>query len=316
MQISRNRTQLLAVIALVTAMVIWSLSGIAIKQAMAVFPPLTMIILRFTPSVFLMVLIGLICRKSELFRLQRVEKKDLPLFVIAGFCQPFLYYLLETFSYDALSSPTVAEALLSTSPLIAPVFAALWLRERLTRNNIIGIVVSSIGMFMLVLVGSRNFSIGSYWGIPLAFAAVSAAVVDSVMMRKIPDKYSPLTIICYAQMVSLAFFYPIWFWREGVGALTSIDWSMLVDISSSLSIAVMSIRFLTIFSSVIAFILFCFALRIVGVSQANAFNNIRPAFTAVWMLLFFGEQLPIGKWIGMILIILGLFVCQRQEKVS
>jgi len=34
------------------------------------------------------------------------------------------------------------------------------------------------------------------------------------------------------------------------------------------------------------------------------------------MILFFGEQLPAAKWIGMILIIFGLFVCQKQEKIT
>ena len=316
MPFSRNKTQYMAVLALIAAMIIWSASGIAIKQAMTVFPPLTMIILRFTPAVILMLIIGLVCRKSELFRLQKIERRDFPLFALAGFCQPFLYYLLETFSYDALNSPTIAEALLSTSPLLAPVFAAVFLRERVTRNNIIGILVSTAGMLMLVLAGSRNFAIGSYWGVLLAFAAVSAAVADSVVMRKIPARYSPLTIIFYAQLVSLCFFIPLWLLREGAGALTAIEWSALGDISTPLSVAVISVRYLTIFSSVIAFILFCYALRIVGVSQANAFNNIRPGFTAIWMLLFFGEQLPVAKWVGLVLIILGLFICQKQEKVS
>lgn len=314
MPLGGNRTQHLAVIALIASMVIWSLSGIAIKQALEVFPPLTMIILRFTPSVFLMLLVGLICRKSDLFRLQRVQWRDLPLFALAGFCQPFLYYLLETFSYDALNSPTIAEALLSTSPLMSPLFAVILLRERVTRNNILGIIISTAGMLLLILAGSRNFAIGSYWGIPLAFAAVSAAVMDSVVMRKIPARYTPLTIIFYAQTISLLFFYPLWMIREGAGALQAVDWTQLADISTPLSAAVISVRYLTVFSSVIAFILFCYALRIVGVTEANAFNNIRPAFTALWMFLFFGEHLPAGKWLGILLVIFGLFVCQRPVK--
>ena len=80
--------------------------------------------------------------------------------------------------------------------------------------------------------------------------------------------------------------------------------------------ALWCVAYLSVFASVVAFILFCYALRQIGVTQANAFNNIRPAFTALWMFLFFGEHLPVGKWIGMILIIFGLFVCQKQEKVS
>lgn len=83
-----------------------------------------------------------------------------------------------------------------------------------------------------------------------------------------------------------------------------------------MQIALGCVAYLTVFASVIAFILFCFALRRVGVTQANAFNNIRPAFTALWMFLFFDEMLPWGKWMGMALIILGLFICQKREKTE
>lgn len=314
MSLSGNRTQYLAVGALIVSMIIWSVSGIAIKHALAVLPPFTMIVLRFVPSVLLMLVIGLLCRKNPLFGLQKLESQDLPLFLIAGFCQPFLYYLLETFTYDALNSPTIAETLLSTSPLLSPIFAAFLLRERVTKYNVIGIIISTAGVFALSLIGSTNYAIGNYWGILLAFAAVSAAVIDSIMMRKVPMRYSSLSFIFYAQVVSLLFFIPIWFWKEGPQVLQSLDWSQLSAFHSPLSTAVLCTAYLTVFASVIAFILFCYALRQVGVTQANAFNNIRPAFTALWMFLFFGEHLPWGKWLGMILIIVGLFVCQKKEK--
>lgn len=311
MSFSGNKAQYLAVTALIVSMIIWSVSGIAIKQALLVFPPFTMIVLRFVPSVLLMFLIGLICRKSPLFGLQRLYWRDLPFFLIAGFCQPFLYYLLETFAYDALNSPTIAETLLSTSPLLSPIFAAVLLRERVTKYNIIGILISTLGVFALTLIGAKDYSIGSYWGILLAFAAVSAAVIDSIMMRKVPMRYSSLSFIFYAQLVSLLFFLPIWGWKEGTTALMAIEWST-IETQTALG----CIAYLTIFASVIAFILFCYGLRKTSVTQANAFNNIRPAFTALWMFLIFGEYLPLGKWVGMILIIFGIFVCQKKEKIA
>ncbi len=313
MPISRNRTQYMAVIALVVSMLIWSVSGIAIKHALVVLPPLTMIVMRFVPSVLLMLLVGVVRRKHSLFCLQKMDMKDLPLFLIAGFCQPFLYYLLETFTYDALNSPTIAETLLSTSPLLSPLFAAIMLHERVTKFNILGILVSTAGVFVLTLAGSSSYSIGNYWGILLAFAAVSAAVIDSVMMRKAPVKYSALSFVFYTQLISLMFFIPLWFVKEGPQEIFNLQFT--ID-KSQLYIALGCVGYLTVFASVTAFILFCYALRKIGVTQANAFNNIRPAFTALWMFLFFGEQLPAAKWIGMILIIFGLFVCQKQEKVS
>ena len=313
MSVSGNRTQYVAVAALIVSMIIWSVSGIAIKHALAVLPPFTMIVLRFVPSVLLMLIIGLVRRKHSLFCLQRLEWRDVPLFLIAGFCQPFLYYLLETYAYDALNSPTIAETLLSTSPLLSPIFAAVILRERVTKYNILGILISTAGVFALMLAGSTNYSIGSYWGIPLAFAAVSAAVIDSIMMRKAPLKYSSLSFVFYTQLVSLCFFIPIWFIKEGPSAILDLRFQIS---NIEVQTALWCVGYLTVFASVTAFILFCYALRQIGVTQANAFNNIRPAFTALWMFLFFGEHLPLAKWIGMGLIIFGLFVCQKQEKVS
>lgn len=310
------REKQLAIVALIVSMIIWSVSGIAIKHALVALPPFTMILMRFIPSVLLMLIIGLIRRKHSLFCLQRMELKDLPLFLLAGFCQPFLYYMLETYAYDALNSPTIAETLLSTSPLLSPVFAAILLRERITGNNIFGILISTGGVFVLTLAGAENYSIGSYWGVLLAFLAVSAAVIDSVMMRKAPMRYSALSFVFYTQLISLLFFIPVWFWREGPSALMAIDWNQLVDPASSLTVALWSVSYLTVFASVTAFILFCYALRQIGVTKANAFNNIRPVFTAIWMFLFFGEHLPALKWVGIGLIIFGLFICQKREKTD
>lgn len=310
------REKQLAIVALIVSMIIWSVSGIAIKHALVALPPFTMILMRFIPSVLLMLIIGLIRRKHSLFCLQRMERKDLPLFLLAGFCQPFLYYMLETYAYDALNSPTIAETLLSTSPLLSPVFAAILLRERITGNNIFGILVSTGGVFVLTLAGAENYSIGSYWGVLLAFLAVSAAVIDSVMMRKAPMRYSALSFVFYTQVISLLFFIPVWFWREGPSALMAIDWNQLADPASSLTVALWSVSYLTVFASVTAFILFCYALRQIGVTKANAFNNIRPVFTAIWMFLFFGEHLPALKWVGIGLIIFGLFICQKREKTD
>ena len=250
-----------------------------------VLPPFTMIVMRFVPSVLLMLIIGLVRRNHSLFCLQKMDLKDLPLFLVAGFCQPFLYYMLETYAYDALNSPTIAETLLSTSPLLSPIFAAVLLREKVTKYNIAGILISTIGVFALTLAGSTNYSIGNYWGVLLAFAAVSAAVVDSVMMRKAPMKYSSLSFVFYTQLISLCFFLPIWFFKEGPEALYNLQFTMY---NSQLITALWCVGYLTVFASV----------------------------TALWMILFFGEQLPAAKWIGMILIIFGLFVCQKQEKIT
>ncbi|MBQ9522432.1 MAG: EamA family transporter [Paludibacteraceae bacterium] len=295
-------------IAVVGAMLIWSASGIAVKAALVAFSPLTLIVLRFTGAVVLMALLGLLFRKSPLLGLQKIEKGDWWLFVLGGFFQPILYFILETYTYRALASPTIAETFLSTNPLIAPIFAWLILRERVTRNNIWGILVSTAGMLLLVLAGAENFEIGDVWGIPLALVTVCAAAGYSIVLKKIPERYSPLSIVLYVQLIGLCFFYPLWFVMDGDWSLVVGRWSLVDNLSS-----LVGVGYLAVLSSVVAFILFCYSVRCIGVTQANIFNNIRPVFTAVMMLLFFGEQLPLVKWVGIAMVIVGLFVSQKRQ---
>lgn len=305
----------LPILAVIGAMLIWSASGIAIKQALLVLHPMTLIVIRFTIAVLLVLTLGCIVRKvnkESMFALVPLRKQDIRLFLMGGIMQPFLYFILETFSYKWLASPTIAEAMLSTSPLLAPFFAALLLKERITKYNIWGIVISSVGMLMLVMMGSDNFALGNPWGIPMAFATVSTAVLYTIVLRKIPDYYNSLSTVFYMQVVSLLFFYPLWGIVDHGTLMEQADAFLAGAVASTL----WSVAYLSILSSVVAFVLFCYSTRIMGVTNTNAFNNIRPVFTALIMLFAFSEHLPWGKWLGIAFIILGLFICQKRENAT
>jgi drug/metabolite transporter (DMT)-like permease len=308
--------KLIPYIAIICAMLIWAGAGIAVKEALLVFNPLTLIVLRFSIAVVLMLCIGLIFRGNDIVGLQRVEKKDLPLFLFGGLLQPFLYFIFETYTYQSFASPTIAEAMLSTQPIMAPIFAWVILREQVTRYNILGIIVSTVGMLLLLLVGSNNFAIGNPLGIFLAILTVSCSVGYSVVLRRIPPQYSPLTIVFYVQSISLVLFYVLW---GGDLLLNTTQYSSTLlnatQHSSTLLTSLLSVLYLAVLASVTAFILFCYTVRYIGVTRAYIFNNIRPVFTALIMWLFFNEQLPLWKWIGIIIIIIGLFISQKHRKV-
>lgn len=310
----RSQSLIFPYIAIVSAMLIWAGAGIAVKQALIVFNPLTLIVLRFTLAVLLMLSVGLLFRGNEVIGLQRIDKKDIPLFLLGGLLQPFLYFIFETYTYQSFASPTIAESMLSTQPILAPIFAWLLLRERITRNNIIGIIVSTLGMLLLILTGSSsNFELGNPWGILLAVLTVSSSVGYSVILRRIPTHYSALSIVFYVQSISLILFYILF-----GGACLFIDYSPLVSPAvwreGQCLQSLLSVGYLAVFASVMAFVLFCFTVRYIGVTRANVFNNIRPVFTALLMLFIFDEQLPFLKWLGIVVIIVGLFISQKQRK--
>lgn len=299
-------------------MLIWAGAGIAVKEALVIFSPLTLIVMRFTLAVLLMLSIGLVFRHNSIVGLQRVEKKHIPLFLLGGLFQPFLYFIFETYTYQSFSSPTVAEALLSTQPVMAPLFAWVLLRERVTRNNIIGILLSTLGVMMLLMMGGGPLAMGDGAigkGVLLAVLTVSMSVSYSVVLRRIPTHYTPLSIVFYVQSFALVLFYVLWAVMDRGNGLLGDDGIRLLGEGQWVK-SLLSVGYLAVLASVTAFILFCYTVRKIGVTRANVFNNVRPVFTAILMWMIFGEILPIWKIIGIIIIIIGLFISQKQEKGS
>ena len=310
-------------------MLIWAGAGIAVKEALVVFTPLTLIVLRFTIAVILMLSIGLLFRQNEIVGLQRIDKKDIPLFLLGGLFQPFLYFIFETYTYQSFASPTIAEALLSTQPVLAPIFAFVLLREKVTRNNIIGILLSTVGMLMLLAMGNGQLAMGNGQlamgdeqlgkGVILALLTVSMSVSYSVILRRIPARYSPLSIVFYVQSISLVLFYILWGvmgeWRSVMGdGRWAIGDGLLAmgDGLLAMGDGLLAVVYLAVFASVAAFVLFCYTVRQIGVTRANIFNNVRPVFTAILMWIIFGEILPVWKLVGIAVIIIGLFVSEKK----
>lgn len=312
----KNINKITPYIAIVAAMLIWAGAGIAVKEALVIFSPLTLIVMRFTLAVLLMLSIGLVFRHNSIVGLQRVEKKDIPLFLLGGLFQPFLYFIFETYTYQSFSSPTVAEALLSTQPVMAPLFAWVLLRERVTRNNILGILLSTLGVMMLLMMGGGPLAMGDGAigkGVLLAVLTVSMSVSYSVVLRRIPTRYSPLSIVFYVQSFALVLFYVLWGVMDRGNGLLGDNAMRLLGEGQWVK-SLLSVGYLAVLASVTAFILFCYTVRKIGVTRANVFNNVRPVFTAILMWMIFGEILPIWKIIGIIIIIIGLFISQKQEK--
>jgi drug/metabolite transporter (DMT)-like permease len=132
----------------------------------------------------------------------------------------------------------------------------------------------------------------------------------TIILRRIPTRYSSLSIVFYVQLVALVLFYAVW----GVFDRQSLQ-DTIAPLSADLS-PVIAVGYLAVFASVTAFILFCYTVRQIGVTRANVFNNVRPVFTALLMWVIFDEQLPIWKWVGIIVIVIGLFISQKQRKIE
>ena len=278
---------------IVLAMVFWSFSFIWTRVAIQSFPPMTLITLRLLIA---SVLLYVVTKASG--RFQPLRRKDIKMFVLLAFFEPFLYYVGETFGLTMVES-TLAAVIVSTIPLFAPVLAFLILRERISWANILGIIVSLVGVFFVIYEPGGGFQ-ANPWGVALMFLAVFAAICYATTLRKISTHYSTLNVIFYQSLLGLAFFIPTFF-------LTDFPTIQTIRVTNE---ALLALGMLSVFASVVAFVLFAGAVRQVGVTRTNVFVNLIPVFTAIFSWIILDEILTIGKWLGISVVVLGLFVSQ------
>ena len=199
-------------------------------------------------------------------------------------------------------SPTVTSVIVATIPLFTPVVGFLILKERSGLPTIIGIAISMTGVLAVVFAGDSDLS-GQFTGAVLVFCAVIAALGYAVFVKYIMHRYNATTLVFYQNFIGLIYFVPCFFF---------IDFPYIDNMNFTFD-AVSSIIQLSIFASVIAFIFYSRAVKVLGVSKSGVFCYIIPILTAMFAFFMVDERLAVIQWIGILIVILGLFVSQMVK---
>ncbi|HAD80984.1 TPA: hypothetical protein DCG35_00590 [Candidatus Edwardsbacteria bacterium] len=273
----------------------WGFSFIWMKQTYQYYQPITTVFIRVVlAAVFLGIFIWVF--KKE----QKIRSGDLKKFLLLAFFEPFCYFLGESYGIR-LVSPTTAAIIISTIPVVTPVIAFYFIKEKLRAVNIIGLILSFAGV-VLMISGPESSLSGSLKGILLLFCAVISAVFYGIMLKKLSAVYSPLVIVRNQNIIGGLLFLPIF---------------MLLGFKNFISIVpgrdlIITLLNLALFASTLAFLLITVAVRELGLSRTNIFANIIPVITAVFSYLWFRESFGWQKIIGMVVVLAGLFISQAE----
>jgi drug/metabolite transporter (DMT)-like permease len=288
---------LLAYLSALGAVFFWSFSFVWFKIAYLAYKPISVVIIRLVISVILILILSWSLRK-----LQKIAKKDWKLFVLMAFFEPFLYFLGESYGLKYVSS-TVAAVIVATIPLLSPIAAWYYYREKVSWLNVFGFAFSFAGVGLVVLNSSFQFD-ASPLGVGLEFIAVFAAIAYSIVLRNVVFRYNTLTIIAYQNLIGIVFFLPVW---------------LIVDLNDFIATpfhpqAFRAIVLLAVFASTLAFIFFTQSIRQLGVNRSNTFVNLIPVFVAILSFVVLNETMDIQKITGIFVVIAGLFLAQSGRR--
>jgi drug/metabolite transporter (DMT)-like permease len=281
-------------IGLILTNIFWGASGVAVKVALNQLDFFEIVAYRFITAAVLLFLITLIWKGRQTFK---VKRRDLPLLALLAFLGIPLEFLLQVVS---LANTTVTNFTLIFC--LAPFFiifgSAMLTKERVTRNKILGTVLAFIGVAFVVVSGGAGLT-ANLLGDGIALLACIIWAAYTVVGKPINQRYTTVTVLNYVFIF---------------GALEMLPFLMLSPLTVPTvfsSDTWISMVFLTIFCSLAAFFMYNDGVEKLPASTVGMFIYLNPLAGVLLAAIVLGESVTALSFVGMALIILGIYVSER-----
>jgi drug/metabolite transporter (DMT)-like permease len=269
------------------------------KRAMEELPPLTVVLWRFLLSGAVFCLLLLFTPGPKLP--PRSEwRRVLMLGLLAGPINQVLFFF-------GLSRSTASHAALlyALTPLGVYLLSLARGHERPSSRATFGILTALVGVVVLLLGRGLASASGSLLGDLLILAAVSAWVVYTTEGKPFAAAHGPVRSTAWSMVAAALLLVPV--------MPFALDPARTLAASRP---ALGSVVYLALLTSVVAYLIWYYALSKVPASRVAIFSNLQPAATALAAWLLLGESLHWGLILGGGLVIAGVRLTQGAPVVQ
>tara|TARA_B100001057_G_scaffold147075_1_gene147060 strand:- start:1074 stop:1967 length:894 start_codon:yes stop_codon:yes gene_type:complete len=290
-----------AYIMLVCATLFWAGNFMIGKFAFITnIPPMSLVFYRWS----LVWLILLPFTFKEIIKSKEVILKNLPLLLFLSLTSVGLF---NSFTYLSLVyTQVINSSLFNTAiPAIIILLCFLFKIEKTNKYQILGLLISILGILSIItkldleIIRSLNFNKGDL----IMIGGVVSWGLYSSFLKKKKFTLPLLTLVHVLCSLGLIFIFPQFIYEYSQGQ--RIDFS--VDLFYILI-------FLALFPSIGSYYCWAGAVSIIGANRAGIFLSLIPLFSTLMAIYFYNEHFQFFHLIGAILIILGLFLSNKENK--
>ncbi len=277
----------------------WGASFVAIKIGLKYVPPITLVWMRFALGV---VILGAAVALRHQFSWPR--PKDWPYFALLGF-------LGITFHQWLQSTGLVTSAATTTAWIVAsmPIFIALlgWLvlKEKLNWLQALGILLAAFGVLLVVTHGNLGALVSGKFGTPgdiLILISAPNWAIFTILSRRGLKTYPAALMMFYVMAFG-------WLFSSGL-FVAGRGWESIHNIATD---GWLSLGFLGIFCSGMAYIFWYDALKVLPVAKVGTFLYIEPVVTVVVSFILLGEKITLARVLGGLVILLGVEMVNQTK---
>ncbi|MCD2255401.1 EamA family transporter [Lactobacillus sp. CC-MHH1034] len=297
---------------------LFSSMEITLKMAGSVFNPIQLNFIRF--------LIGGLVLLPLAIRSMRIHHLRLDRSALLGFALTGLLCVIVSMTLFQLAvvygKASIVAVLFSSNPVFALIFSYLILHEKLSRTNLLSVLVSTVGLIMII----NPFHLSAPVGMILAVGSAITFGFYSIISRKISQNqgFDGVTMTCFTFILGsleLAFVMALSH-LPFVGALMGqsalakdfVNMPFFAGISSQ---TILMILYIGIGVTGAGFATYFIAMERSDVSTASLVFFIKPALAPIMALFILGESIAVNTLVGIAIILVGStisFLGQRSTE--
>ena len=263
-------------------------------------PPMTLVFFRWS----LVWLILLPFTYKEILKHKNVILSNLPLLFFLALTSVGLF---NSFTYLSLVYTQVINASLFNTAIPAIIILLCFILkiEKTNKYQIYGLIISVLGILSIItklnleIIYSLDFNKGDL----IMIGGVISWGLYSSFLKKKKFTLPLLTLVHILCTLGLIFIFPQFIYEFSQGQTINFDINLFYILI-----------FLALFPSIGSYYCWAGAVAIIGANRAGIFLSLIPLFSTIMAIFFYNEQFQIFHLIGAILIILGLFLSNKEIK--
>lgn len=289
-----------AQVKLLAAIAVWGGSFIATKIAVREAAPVVVVWMRFL--IGLVILGWFAWRRNEL----RISSwKEGFEFILLGFLGITLHQWLQSSGLVTSEAATTAW-IVSTTPIFMALLGWVFLKEKLTASLLLGILAATLGVLLVVSKGDFQSIFRDGFSQPgdiLILISAPNWAIFSVLSRPALQKHSA---------VKFTFYVLLFGWLlTSIQFLGGAHWDEFSRFSTA---GWLSIAFLGVFCSALAYIFYNDGLQALPASQVGVFLYFEPLFATLIAAAVLSERIVLATLAGGVLILFGVWLVNRRPE--
>ena len=284
-------------ILIIIAGLFWGSMGIFVRHLNDLgFTSIQVACLRLTMAGILFAVILLIKDPKDF----KIKVQDIPLFLALGLVS-ILFFTCCYFTAIRLMTMSTAAILLYTSPIWVMVLAIIFLKEKITLQKIIALVLAFAGCVLVSGFGGKVTVFGVLVGLGSGLGYGLYSIFGTFALKK----YSTFTVTCYTFLIA------------GFGSIFVANPADLVNKISSAGNKLSLFGFVlltSVVTAVIPFLLYTLGLNRTTAGKAAVLATVEPAAATLFGFFVMGETVGPVAIAGILLVFAAIVVLSLRKK--